>query len=252
LLAYPATIDLSAATLRFLTARLPAHRRAIGCRWRKLTAARQALLVLAHLRGGDTYARLAAGFRIGVSTVYRYIREAVDLLATLAPSLADAVRVARTTAYVILDGTLISIDRVAAERPYYSGKHRRHGMNVQLIADPAGRLVWVFPALPGAVHDIKAARAHGIIAALTTAAVAVFADKGYVGAGGAVGAPVKGRHLPEQWRAVNRAHAKVRALGEQAMAMLKNWRLLRMVRCCPNRITAIVAAVLALHLAPRG
>lgn len=37
---------------------------------------------------------------------------------------------------MILDGTLQTIDRVAADTPYYSGKHKRHGMNVQVLADP--------------------------------------------------------------------------------------------------------------------
>jgi hypothetical protein len=59
--------------------------------------------------------------------------------------------------FVILDGTLLSIDRIAAARPFYSGKHRKHGMNLQVIADPHGRLLWASPALPGAVHGIKAA-----------------------------------------------------------------------------------------------
>ena len=36
------------------------------------------------------------------------------------------------------DGTLIPVDRVAAGRPFYSGKHRRHGMSLQVIASPAG------------------------------------------------------------------------------------------------------------------
>ena len=36
---------------------------------------------------------------------------------------------------MILDGTLLPIDRVAADRPYYAGKHKRHGMNVQVLAD---------------------------------------------------------------------------------------------------------------------
>lgn len=40
---------------------------------------------------GDTYARLAAGLRIGLATVYRYIRETVDLLARLAPTPRPAV-----------------------------------------------------------------------------------------------------------------------------------------------------------------
>jgi hypothetical protein len=52
----------------------------IGARWRRLSAARQTLLALAPLRCGDTYAQLAAGF----ATVYRYIREAVEVLSTLA------------------------------------------------------------------------------------------------------------------------------------------------------------------------
>lgn len=43
--------------------------------------------------------------------------------------------------YVILDGMLIPIGRVHDQRPYYSGQYRGHGMNVQVIADAAGRLV---------------------------------------------------------------------------------------------------------------
>jgi hypothetical protein len=67
---------------------------------------------------------------------------------------------------VLLDGTLLPIDRTATDRPFYSGKHRKHGMNVQVLADPHGRLLWASPALPGAVHDVRAAREHGIIDAL--------------------------------------------------------------------------------------
>ncbi len=91
---------------------------------------RQALLVLAHLRCGDTYTRLAASFGIGVATVHRYIREAVDLLAALVPTLQQALNRAAAKAFVLLDGTLLPMDRIAADRPFYSGKHRKHGMNV--------------------------------------------------------------------------------------------------------------------------
>ncbi|MFD8724373.1 transposase family protein, partial [Streptomyces sp. NPDC059629] len=95
------------------TARLREHRRRIGSRWRRLSVGRQALLVLAHLRNGTTYAQLAAGFEVGTSTVYRYIKEAVDLLAA-----AEAVRAASGKAYVLLDGTLLAIDRIATDRPH--------------------------------------------------------------------------------------------------------------------------------------
>ena len=250
MLVYPAGIDLSSSTLRRVARLVARHRRSIGSRWRRLAPGRQALLVLAHLRRGDTYAQLAAGFRIGVATVYRYIRETVDLLAALAPTLTDAVETARAKAYVILDGTLLPIDRIAADRPYYSGKHKRHGMNLQVLADPLGRLIGASPALPGAVHDLKAARTHRIIDALSVAGVRVWADKGYQGAGGTVTVPYRGRwrNLSEGKRAVNRSHAKIRAVGEQANAILKTWRLLRKLRCSPSRATALVQAVLSLHL----
>jgi hypothetical protein len=84
---------------------------------------------------------------------------------------------------VVLDGTLIPIDRVAADRPFYSGKHRRHGMNLQVIATPDGDIVWVSWPLPGAVHDLTAARIWGILRELAASGLIVLADKGYHGAG---------------------------------------------------------------------
>lgn len=50
-------------------------------------------------------------------------------------------------------------------------------------------------------------------------------------------------------QAVNRSHAKIRSLVEQAVATLKGWRLLRKFRCSTTRITGLVQAVLFLHLA---
>ena len=55
------------------------HSTTIGSRRRKLTAGQKASQVLAHLRIGDTYSRLAAGFGVGVATVFRYVREATEL-----------------------------------------------------------------------------------------------------------------------------------------------------------------------------
>jgi len=91
-------------------------------------------------------------------------------------------------------------------------------------------LLWASPAPPGAVHDIRAARTHGgVIDALTDAGLACRADKGYQGAGGTVRVPFHGRRerLSAGQRAANLSHARIRALGEQAMAALKQWRLLR-------------------------
>jgi Helix-turn-helix of DDE superfamily endonuclease/DDE superfamily endonuclease len=166
LLTYVATIPLSTRTLTHLSELLRTHRAANGTRSRRLDPGGQALLVLAHLRNGDTYQRLAHGFGIGVATVYRYIREALDLLAATAPTLDQAIYRACRLVYLILDGTLIPIDRIAEDRPYYSGKHKRHGVNVQVLTDPKGRLLWASAALPGAIHDLAATRRHSIITAL--------------------------------------------------------------------------------------
>ncbi len=58
---------------------------------------------------------------------------------------------------MILDGTVLPIDRVAADRPYYSGKRKSHGMNVQVIADPAGPLIRVALSVASVV-DLAARR----------------------------------------------------------------------------------------------
>ncbi len=124
-------------------------------------------------------------------------------------------------------------------------------MNVQIIADPLGRLVWASPALPGAIHDLRASRDLGIIGALTSAEVMTFADKGYQGAGVTIRTPFKRhRHRPRlsrRQKTVNRDHARIRALGERAVATLKTWKILAKLRCCPRRATAIVQAILVLH-----
>lgn len=105
----PSGVDVSSSALRFLTARLREHRRVLGTRWRRLSTGREAVFTLAHLRNGQPYAQLAAGFAIGATTVYRYVTETVGLLATLAPTLAKAMRAASMKTYLILVGTLLAI-----------------------------------------------------------------------------------------------------------------------------------------------
>jgi hypothetical protein len=74
-----------------------------------------------------------------------------------------------------------------------------------------------------------------------------WADKAYQGAGGTVRVPFRGCRLKRWKRRHNSSHAKIRCLGEQAMATLKGWRPLRKLRCSTNRITYIVKVVLVLY-----
>ena len=132
-------------------------------------------------------------------------------------------------------------------------------MNVQVIADPAGRLVWISPALPGARHDMGAACEHGIIDALTQAGVTAIADTAYQGGGPIVRVPqrrrrldpdtARYRQLSQAQKDVNAAHARQRGPGERVNAELKNWRILRKIRSCPSRASELVAAVQTLMIA---
>jgi hypothetical protein len=143
MLFYRAALPLSRQTLTFVSGLVRAHRREVGTVWRKLNPGQQALLVLVYLRKGEPFAEVGAGFDVSTTTCWRYVHETVDLLAARAPKLRAALRKAKRQgmAYVIIDGTLIPVDRVAIDRPFYSGKHKRHGVNVQVIASPDGTIL---------------------------------------------------------------------------------------------------------------
>ena len=128
MLFYRAALPLSQKTLNYVSGIIRRHRKSIGSQWRVLNPGRQALLVLVYLRKNETYAEVAAGFGVGATTAWRYADEAIALLAARAPKLRRAVRDAKKARYpyVVVDGTLIEIDRVAADRPFYSGKHVCH------------------------------------------------------------------------------------------------------------------------------
>jgi len=107
MLFYPAALPLSRQTLAYTAGIIRRQRAQIGSPWRKLTPAQQALLALAYLRKGETFAELAAGFGIGTATAWRYVNETVALLAARAPKLRQALRDARKAghAYLVIDGT---------------------------------------------------------------------------------------------------------------------------------------------------
>lgn len=76
-------------------------------------------MVLVYLREGETYLELGAGFGVSTAIAWRYVNEAVMLLSARSPKLRKALAEAKREGllYLVLDGTLIPIDRVRAE-PY--------------------------------------------------------------------------------------------------------------------------------------
>jgi DDE superfamily endonuclease len=85
-----------------------------------------------------------------------------------------------------------------ADRPFYSGKHRKHGMNLQVTSTPDGDIVWASRPLPGAVHDLTAARIWGIVRELASCGLVILADKGYAGAGSRRGLAARQRRQPRR------------------------------------------------------
>ncbi|QER90495.1 IS5 family transposase [Streptomyces tendae] len=244
LVPYPATLDVPHELVEHVAWLLYEHRRVRNTRWRKLGCFKQALLTLVHLRKNETFSQLGAGFGISQATAWRYVDEALDVLDSWAPGLHEALTGLGEGDHVIVDGTLIPTDRVRADEPYYSMKHRRHGMNVQVIARPDGTPLWFSRATPGRTHDLTAARAHSIVQACLTRQIRVLADRAYQGAGATFRTPYHHHsEQPEHYLQFNRDHARLRAPVERAFAQLKSWRLLRRARCSTRRIGTIVQAV---------
>jgi DDE superfamily endonuclease/Helix-turn-helix of DDE superfamily endonuclease len=241
---YPAALPLSRQTLTYTAGVIRRHRRQIGSPWRKLGAGQQALLVLAYLRKGETFAELAAGFGVSTATAWRYVTETVALLAARSPRLRQALQDAGQAghSYLVIDGTLIPIDRVAADRPFYSGKHRKHGMNLQVIASPDGDIVWVSGALPGAVHDLTAARIWGIIAELAASGLVVLGDKGYLGEDD-IRTPYRGRESPLRRRRPTGLMPGSAPPANEPMPSSSPGASLRKLRCCPWRAGQLAKAV---------
>src|SRR3712207_5311235 len=194
---YSATLDVPEASAVLLTDLLIAERRrrGTGIGARAASARAQAILVLRWFRQDADMPTLARDTGVSVATGYRYLHEGIDVLADRAPHLHQVLEAGRAVgwSHVVLDGTLIRTDRCRVNNPesghdlWYSGKHRAHGGNVQVICNPAGFPVAVSDVQPGSMHDLAAARATGFLAALHVAAALLglpaLADKGYHGAG---------------------------------------------------------------------
>ena len=132
---------------------------------------------------------------------------------------------------------------------WYSGKHKRHGGNIQVLTDATGYPIWTSPVEPGSTHDLTAARAHALPALYPAAAAGLrtLADKGYTGAGIGIHVPLKGANLTPDNRCRNQLINASRAPAERANALLKRtWKALERITLDPWRIGAITAAALVL------
>jgi DDE superfamily endonuclease len=265
-IAYRATLDVPRELVQFVARLLWAERRRRGTPKgsRALTCFWEAVLALRWFRDRTSPDALARDHRVSRATAYRYLDEVIEVLASQAPGLRQALERAKDEGFshVILDGAIIPSDR--CKEPvisvkgevidlWYSGKAHTHGGNIQAVTTPGGFPLWVSDAEPGSVHDITAARAHALPALYHAAATGLptLADPGYEGAGIGILIPVKqptdGRELDTNARTRNAIQRSLRCLGERGFALLTGrWRTLQHITASPSKIGGIARAALVL------
>lgn len=260
---YTAVLDVQRSTAEHLARLLHGHRTEIGTRRgrRALGCFKQAVLILRWFIDGTRLSQLARDNGLSSSTAYRYLHEGLTVLAAGAPDLATALERAKAAGltHLNLDGTVVRTDRVAAPGPngadlWWSGKHKHHGGNVQVISTPDGWPLWVSAVRPGREHDTTCARHHGLIDALNHLAdqlgTLTLVDLGYENAGDGFRHPVKkpaGGELTEAQQTFNKVIRGIHGVCERANSLLKTtFKALRRVSLDPSRITQIAAAALVL------
>lgn len=262
LVTYRAVLPVSRATVTYVAELLHRAQQMSGTRRgrRRLGPFDHAVLFLRWLADAVRMRQLAIDNTIGLKTAYRYVHEALDVLAVQVPSLLGALLAARAAghSHVMIDGTLIATDRVSVKGPtagvdlWWSGKHHHHGGNIQVVTAPDGWPIWVSAVRPGREHDTTCARTHpGLLDALDAwrdDEHAVLADLGYEGERDRLTCPikhVKGQPLTDDEACLNALHSATRAVAERGNSLLKNsFKALKHVTLCPWRIGAITAAAL--------
>jgi hypothetical protein len=158
---------------------------------------------------------------------------------------------------------VIRTDRIHTPGPngsdlWWSGKHKHHGGNIQVLSGPDGWPLWTSGVRPGREHDTTCAKAEPHLLPALEAADAggmptLTGPREYEGLSTAIRHPVqetKGRDLADEHQAYNTRIRGVHAIAERANSLLKTtFKALRRVSLDPGRIGAIVkAALVLLHL----
>jgi hypothetical protein len=265
-IAHRATLDVSRALVQYVARLLHEERRLRGTPHgsRALSPFWQAVMVMRWFRGERDVPKLGRDHRVSRATAYRYIHEGIEVLAAQAPDLPEALdrAEAQGLAFLILDGTLIPIDRCGEQAisvkgepidAWYAGKAHQHAGNLQALSAPGGLPLWIGEVEPGSVHDLTAARTHvlGALYAAAARGLPTLADSGYAGAGIGIHTPIKqpegNQILSPDNRTYNRLLRALRCLGERGFALLKRrWRILQHITVSPSRIGDIARAALVL------
>jgi IS5 family transposase len=208
------------------------------------------LLALVWLRVYPTYELLGWLFGLDKSNAWHNAQDVLEVLDTMTDfpfdrpdpgrrklQTAEAVVEAFPEVRVIIDAKEQAFRRPGGwdrQKPFYSGKKKRHTVKNQVACTPGGRIVSVSATAPGRTHDLTVLRYTGLLDRLPPGA-GVMADKGYVGAGADAGAravviparATKNHPLTGEQKASNRVVNGCRVVVEHVMAQLNRFQVLR-------------------------
>lgn len=183
-------------------------------------------LCLVRLRQNNTFEELAETFAISNTTACDYFHHMCAFLAgTIGCSLEDLKD--RVSGKVhLVDGTLVPTWNWRHRKDLYSGKHKRYGANVIIVADIHGRVAAASKPYPGSWHDKHAYDEAGLDTILAGSG-GDLGDPGFQGTN--LTTPTKkppGGQLTDKQKANNKRISTVRVGVEWCIAHVKNWRIM--------------------------
>lgn len=98
--------------------------------------------------------QVGAEFGVSEATAWRYVSETIEILASWASGLHEALAGLGECDLVIVEWKPHPTDRIPANEPYDSEKHKKQDMNVQVLARPDGTSLWFSRATPGRPRTI--------------------------------------------------------------------------------------------------
>jgi hypothetical protein len=228
------------------------------------------LIALVWLRIYPTYELLGWLFGLEKSNAWGAVQDALAVLETLADfpferPAADRKKLATKQAVldafpqvaVIIDAKEQPFRRPRGwerQKPFYSGKKKRHTVKNQIVCRPDGRIGSVSATVPGSTHDLTVLRGDGLLDRLD-ADEGAMGDKAYTGAQGdrpevpliVPAKATRGHPLTEGQKAANRVISRFRVVIEHVNAQLNRFQVLKQVfRSVFARHTRVIRVVAAL------
>jgi hypothetical protein len=187
------------------------------------------LMLLLYYRSYITQEFVGYLFDLDKSRVCRIIQKLEPILATVMAISKRKHLSKEDVENLILDATEQPIERPKrGQKPYYSGKKKRHTIKTELRINSKGRIVHVSKSRPGSVHDFMLHKQEPPLPPNAR----VFVDSGYQGIDklhGQIEFPYKAsknKSLDKEEKEYNTALSRIRVKVENIIGDIKTFRIL--------------------------